>query len=222
MAVDKRISELDVLATPTRADILTALGDGGANVQAPASDFLGLVNDTDVNFTDNTTGDVSAVQHGFAPKGSIPTPYVHMQDQKAQNTSGGAFTSGAWQTRVLNTVLSTGGGIVALASNQFTLTAGTYRITATVPAYFVDQHQARVQNITAGSTALLGQVAYASRTGGDGSSNVSIIHGEFTVSTGDAVEIQHRCTTTNASNGFGVPANFTTEVYTDVVIEKVG
>ena len=48
------------------------------------------------------------------------------QDQKASGTAGGDFTSGAWQTRTLNTeVFNTITGS-ALAANQVTLPAGTY------------------------------------------------------------------------------------------------
>src|SRR5687768_2319629 len=79
---------------------------------------------------------------------------LHLVDEKAANTAGGTFTTGAWRTRTLNTekldeITST------LASNQFTLPAGTYNIVASAPAFFVSRHQTRLRNITDGTTTLV-------------------------------------------------------------------
>lgn len=68
MAGDKKISELPTVGTPARTDLLTALDTSGANVQGPASDYLALTQDSDLTFTDITTGNVSSASHGFAPK----------------------------------------------------------------------------------------------------------------------------------------------------------
>jgi len=46
--------------------------------------------------------------------------------------------------------------------------------------------------------------------------------GRFTLSTTTVLEVQHQCNTTRASNGFGVAANFTTEVYTSVELTREG
>ena len=68
--------------------------------------------------------------------GSEAQPYApriaYLKDVKAANTAGGTFTSGAFQTRTLNTVEGDA-SIVSLAANQFTLQAGTYHIEGVAP-----------------------------------------------------------------------------------------
>lgn len=161
---------------------------------------------------------------GF-PAGALATVssiYVNLQDQKAQNTAGGTFTSGAWRTRTLNTEVSDVGGLCSLASDQFTLSAGTYIIHATAPAWNVVRNQIRLQNVTDTATILTGTTVYAYTAGAAGAMTVSSVRGIFTIGASKALEIQHQCETTAATNGFGVAGNFTTEVYTVVELWKVG
>ena len=129
MATDKRISELPVLGTPTRADVLTALGDGGLNVQAPTSDFLGLVNDTDLNFTDNTTGDASTGAHGYMPKiptGAVPGMLLGLTVYNPSTLTDVATVSTAGENidatnlTVTFTVPSSGRVLVALSALAYT------------------------------------------------------------------------------------------------------
>lgn len=153
------------------------------------------------------------------PVGGSPsiTEYIHLREEQAQNTQGGTFTSGAWRTRTLNTKSTDTGGIATLSSNQFTLPAGTYLIKATAPGYQCDRHQARLQNITDTSTTALSTTEF---TASAGSATVSraLIYAEFTITAPKTFEIQHQCQTTKSSDGFGVAANFTTEVYSEVEI----
>lgn len=140
--------------------------------------------------------------------------YIHIRDQKAQNTAGGTFTSGAWQTRTLNTEVTDAGGWATLAANQITLGAGTYWVYISAPAYTVAQHQARLQNITDGSTLLVGTSEVAGTAAN--TTSRSIIAGQITLATQKVLEVQHQSFGTVATNGFGFPSNFTTEVYTIV------
>jgi hypothetical protein len=145
--------------------------------------------------------------------------YICLADQKAQNTAGGTFTSGAWRTRTLNTEVTDTGGDCSLASNQFTLTAGTYEVWALAPAHACDRHQARLQNVTDGSTLITGTVGITS--GAASVDSVSVVVGRFTVAASKALELQHQCQTSKATNGFGVESNFTAEVYSVVVLRRV-
>jgi hypothetical protein len=147
-------------------------------------------------------------------------PYVNVQDQKAQNTVGGAFTSGAWRTRTLNTIVSDSAGIALLTNNQITLPAGTWRCAIHVPAYQVNGHQSRLQNITSGTTTLTGMTSWSG--GAQNNTTISPILGRFTLNQTTVFEVQHQCQTTNGTNGFGVAANFTTEVYTVAEFWKDG
>lgn len=153
--------------------------------------------------------------------GSIPDLII-LEDQKAANTFGGSFTSGAWRTRVINTEVVDTGSICTLASNQFTLPAGTYEIDASAPAIQVAGHMIRLQNITDATTVAYGSTEY-SNTGGAYAQNRSTIAGyRFTIAGSKTFELQHRCTTTLATTGMGRPANVgVNEIYSRVVLRKI-
>ncbi len=145
-------------------------------------------------------------------------PYILVRDEQTQNTNGGTFTSGAWRTRTLNTEVSDTGGDCSLSSNQITLSAGTYRARIIAPAYKCNRHQARLFNVTDTAVVLLGTSEWGSSIGDN--ANSSSIIGRFTIGASKALEVQHQCGTTEATDGFGVASNFTTEVYTVVELWK--
>lgn len=139
--------------------------------------------------------------------------YILIRDEKAAGTEGGTFTSGAWQTRTLNTEVSDAGGHASLATNQITLAAGTYECRISCPGSIVADHQARLYNTTAAATILEGTSEQSAA--GSTTTSRSVIVGRFTVAAAQALEVQHRCSTTRATDGFGGAANFgEKEVYT--------
>ena len=147
--------------------------------------------------------------------------YLEYLDEKAAGTDGGGFTSGAWQTRTLNTEKFDTGNHGSLASNQITLAAGTYEADITCPAGVVADHQARLYNITDAATALVGTSEYTGT--GNTTYTRSRVTGRFTIGSSKVFEVQHRCTTTKATDGFGNAANFgEVEVYTVARFWKVG
>lgn len=144
---------------------------------------------------------------------------VLIKDVKATGTDGGTFTSGAWRTRDLNTVENPQTW-ASLAANQITLDAGTYKISAIAPAYSVRRHQAKLRNITDSTDDAIGGACYAA----DAVSGFSISEIEkiITIAASKTFEIQHQCGITEASDGFGVAANFgVSEIYTQVSITKI-
>jgi hypothetical protein len=164
---------------------------------------------------------VAGVQGSPGPPGTLTVtgapPYICIQDQKPDGTGGGAFTTGAWRTRALNTFLANDQNLAVLdrTLNQITLNAGTYRCSISVPAFSVNDHQARLQNITGGGTLVQGQTARAPAAGSMGTS--ALVAGLFALRSATVVEVQHRCETTNGTDGFGRTTNFTSdgpEVYT--------
>jgi hypothetical protein len=179
----------------------------------------------EVVWTQNSGGSVNVLadeRTHFAvnarPTVIVAVPYVNIQDQKAQNTQGGTFTSGADRTRDLNTIVSDTAGIATLASNQVTLPAGTYRCYITAPAAAVDRHQAWLYNTTDAATVFRGSSEVGSTS--IVSSQRSTITGRFTISAPKTFEVRHRCQTTLSGKGFGYEANFGTEVYTIVELWK--
>lgn len=150
---------------------------------------------------------------------------IILEERQTQGTDGGTFTQGAWQTRALNTEAIDVNGNCALSSNQFTLDAGTYEIVFWAAAFGCNGHQCRIQNVTDGTTVQNGATVNVDNqdSGGDTveTSNVSQGADRFTIAAGKALELQHRCTTTQATNGFGKAANVATEVYAQVWLRKV-
>jgi hypothetical protein len=143
--------------------------------------------------------------------GGHGSSHIVLREEQAQNTHAGTFTSGAWQTRALNTEAADSGSYASLSSSQVTLEAGTYRLRGSAPAYTVGAHQTRWQNISDGFTMLIGTVEFA-----DTVQTRSIIAGRFTVTEPTTFELQHRCDVTRATDGFGAAGNFAAEVYAEL------
>lgn len=145
---------------------------------------------------------------------------VILRDEKAQNTAGGTFTSGADQTRVINTEVSDAGNHCSLASNQFTLSAGNWVIIARAPAVTVNYHYLILYNATDTATIKTGNASFARPDPNGDQSDAWLFH-KFTIAAGKALELRHRCTTTANTFGFGLAGNLGTEVYTEIFLKKV-
>jgi hypothetical protein len=153
----------------------------------------------------------------FYQGASLPLPLAIIGEQQVLGTEGGAFTSGAWRTRILNTEMVDLNDIVSIATNQFTIQAGTYILRGYAPAYNVSKHQLRFYNITDSSITAVGVSSYVSGTEGSEASIdcVVVIAGEKTF------ELQHQASVTGATVGLGVGCDMTTEQFAQVLIQKV-
>jgi hypothetical protein len=141
-------------------------------------------------------------------------------ETQAANTAGGAFTSGSYVKRVLNTTVVNNITGCSIASSVITLPAGTFRVTASAPAFRVDNHKLRLQNTTAATTIQIGSSEYTLNTT-EVVTN-SLLNAYFTLSVSSTIELQHRCATTRATNGLGVPTNFAdSEIYSQITITRV-
>lgn len=146
------------------------------------------------------------------PEEEMYDAYVCLRDLKPQGTAAGAFNFDAWRTRDLTEQQADTADICALAANEFTLPAGSYRCLIRCPANRVDLHQTRLYDVTAAAVLLVGASAYA-RVGSYDQSN-SVIAGRFTLAATHTLQVQHHCQTSRASDGFGKPCDFTDEIYT--------
>jgi hypothetical protein len=146
--------------------------------------------------------------------------YAVICDQKANDTVGGTFTSGAWRTRDLNTELTDVDGIVSISSNQFTLGAGTYLICWSAPCFGSNRHQTRLYDVTNTSVLRSGTSEYANQT--NSVQTRSEGWHRLTITGNTTYEIQHRCqTSSGGTTGFGIDSNFgEVETYTVVQIYK--
>lgn len=184
-----------------------------AAVTSPQEGNMSYLKDT--NSTEYYSGSAWVAIAG----GAVTIQTATFNDTKSSGTNGGTFTSGAWRTRDLNTTQFNGITSASLASNQISLPAGTYYVSASAPAFYVNEQQVRFQNITDASTAILGQNA------GSGQAFIlqtaASLSGTFTIAGTKTFELQHRANTTKADNGFGVALNWGSEVYGTVSITKV-
>jgi hypothetical protein len=146
-----------------------------------------------------------------------------VRDQKASGTAGGTFTSGAWRTRDLNTVLTNEIAGASLASNQIVLPAGTYDVRAFAVADRPRASQLRLRNVTDGTDLAIGVGQHDTVPYGDsGDAAAAHLDGRFVLAGTRTIELQHRCSVTRTTTGFGRPVSFDTpEVYALVRIVKV-
>jgi hypothetical protein len=145
---------------------------------------------------------------------STSSKYAYIRDEKITGTNAGTFTTGAWRTRTLNTITTDIPSSITLSANQITLTSGTYIIEASASGQNVANHAIRFQNITTATTSILG--SSESDTGG----STSVFKNVITITSTNVFELQHRCSTTRANDGFGRAHGFQTEVYAQVWITK--
>ena len=147
--------------------------------------------------------------------GDTGHPLLHVRDLNAGQ--GGTFTQGSWQTRVLQTIPTNEITGASLASNQITLPAGTYFCIAWAGAVDVDQHQTRLWDTTGAAELIRGGTAFARSGSGGGTTNSWVI-GRFTLSVESALELRHRCATSQATNGYGVDVTWADNIYSEVMI----
>jgi hypothetical protein len=191
-------------------------GDGTWGAPAGAGDMLAANNLSDVANAATAFGNIKQAATASATGVVKRQRVAVVREEQTSGTAGGTFTSGADRTRVLNAEHSDLDGITSLSSNQFTLQAGTWVIEWSAPAYRVDQHQSFLYNVT--DTAEVARGSSVLATNANNVFSTSVGYAIVTIAGAKAFEIRHRCTTTQATNGFGDPASFGTEVYTQVKI----
>ena len=148
------------------------------------------------------------------PVGPLYDAYVYLHDLKGSGVDGGASVSGSWETRDITTEVEDTANICALAANQFTLQAGTYRILASAPNYQGGTHQIRLYNVTDGTLELLGASAWDGNI--TGAQTKSLLNGRFTIAGAKVFEVQHRVAASQAANGHGIGLDWGNNIYTIV------
>jgi hypothetical protein len=116
------------------AQIKTALNIPAAQIQS--------------DWTQTNTGLLDYIKN----KPTVPMPLVILEDRRS--TAGDALANRTWVDRAINNKAVDTAGICTLASNQFALPAGTYRLDAWVNAQGTYGTQSRIYNVTDGSILL--------------------------------------------------------------------
>jgi hypothetical protein len=149
----------------------------------------------------------------------MPNNVVIVKDVKATTANGGSSIAGT-QQRVLNTVEGNS-SLVSLSGNQFTLQKGTYNIVVTAPAYYINTHQAILENVT----DAINYAGTSERSGtsgiNDSAASHSIVTASFTIDSAKTFEVNHYTQLAQATNGLGTASGSgQPETYTTVKITK--
>lgn len=153
--------------------------------------------------------------NAWVPSGA---PRVIIQDRKTNGTNGGAngVSVNTWATRELNTLVLNRGSLVSLASDQFTLPAGTYYIEWKSPIYGAAMGT-RLYNVSDASVEEIGDVAYASSvTTNQYSTGQALV--TLTASKTFRIEYYQNNTAVSQRLGIAFPGDGQDEIYTEVMI----
>lgn len=195
-----------ITGTPNAsAAIGNAPGANGTPALPSSCMLLAVVNVT-AGLTSVVTARISD-RRAVSDPNLTPNQLLYVVDEKAAGTVGGGFTSGAWQTRTLNTSKVNTISGASLASNQVTLPAGTYWCEADAPGFVVGQHMAKLYNTTTAADLILGTSEFSGNAAAYAVTR-SMVRGQFTLAAASVLELQHRAGVTRATDGFGTQSNF--------------
>lgn len=192
-----------------------------ATISSPTTSLL--VYNTNASMTNGALGYYYYNGTSWIPLTPPANDIVMLTQDLAALSNGGSSVATTWTTRVINTEVADPNGICTLASNQFTLPAGTYTIS------FVQQFcggydfKGRIRNITAGTTVALSnnaRVAALTANNNCESSGVGI----FTISTTSTFELQYYAQSAVATFGLGIGQYATSgesERYVTILIQRI-
>ena len=176
-----------VTATSIDANASGLTGELPAGINIPAAQLVGIC----------TAG---LTKTGGFGKFSSYALLAKVHDSGTSTSYFGAYTTGDWRTRDIDTEISDEDGIVTISSNQFTLQAGNYFIRFACSMYHCGNHAIRLRNITDSSTAGVGEpnysYTYSSMLMTTGTCRVSIDGAKV-------FEVQGYPSITKATNGLG-------------------
>lgn len=226
------INVLTANTSPAIDDVLATYDTSAAAAKGMSfSDFLKTINvlteDTapDVGADYVVTYDASASAAKRVKLANVPfggaQNLLHVRNEKASGTSDGTPVSGGtWNTVVLQTTkLNTIPG-ASLASNQFTLPAGTYVILAKhmQQAGNSGVSKLKLYDVTAAADALIGDSLQINNSPGGSWSLTCQVWGTFILAASHVMELRQY----GGTNGGADTIASTVEVYADAMIWKVG
>lgn len=179
-------------------------------------DQIGHSSSGNTALTVDSSGQVTATKPVI---GSISVAVI--ADQKAYNVDGGSSSVG-FNDRDLNTKIFDPDNIVSISSNQFTLTAGTYIIEFSSPAFNTNRMFTELYDVT--NTAIAGQGMSIYADDPYNNHAVSIGYAGVTLTVSTTYKIRTYCQASKTSNGLGVKNDVSTNnnIYTQVKITKLG
>ena len=208
---------------------LTPTGAVTVSSTAPTSPNVGDLwyDDTDTHrmyiyYSDGTSSYWTDTNPDTRPQQLVGKFGARIVDNKGSTIAGGSSIAGT-QTRELNTIEYDRDGIVTLASNQFTLAPGKWRIIFSAPAYKCGGHQAMLVDVTAGNTTAAVGTAEFTSTGSGVTASRSFGTLEVELTSNNVYRIDHWTETSKSTDGLGVTDGSPAEdaIYTTVDIEAV-
>jgi hypothetical protein len=203
--------------------IARADGNGGWVAYTPVDGWLAYVGDenTYTSYQDSAWVDLTNVT---APAASALGRAI-FSDTKAQNTGGGAATTGAWTKHALGTTDTNGITDAAVASDVVTLPTGKYLVVAEANFYGTAETQIRVRNTTDSTTVCVSPNRYVANYISNGA---SILTSETLCAVGyldvteetENIELQYYAANSSGSTALGRPRNVSgeSEVYATLTI----
>jgi hypothetical protein len=165
-----------------------------------------------------TNTSATALEFATVSGSVFGTALFHVRDEKANGTNSGA-PSASYTARILNTVLTNEISGASLASDQITLPAGTFYISALAPFRSVNIGKLKLRNTSDSSDTIIGTNGFSGNA--TNATCHTFLHGRFTIGSSKVFELQFQATNLSLT-GLGTAASFgDVEVYTDVQIWKV-
>lgn len=200
-------------------DVVEADGNGLWMRYTPTDGWLAYVIDenTLTQFRDTTWIDLANIA---SPTTSV-LKSLQVEDQKAQGTAGGTPVATTWTASVLNTSVANSITGAALATNQVTLPAGTYYISANKTFWATGETQIRFKSTTTAKILTGPSIGLVANTVANAFGNVTAqVAGFLTLTAPEVFELQYWTSNAAATSGLGVALNNAgeVEVYAQVCI----
>ena len=164
-------------------------------------------------------GTVGATEMENGRYGGIPR--VVLANRQTDGTSGGSVTAATWVDANINSEEVDSDGLCSTpASNQFTLQAGTWRVTGWVQGVRIGSFAARLYNVSDSVEVCVGTSAFSS--GSSGNTETSRFNHEFTLADAKTLKFQIQGSVTNANGqGYDNSISGVDELYHMLTFEKV-
>ena len=181
---------------------------GNVSYQLESDTTPKLIADLDLNGNSITNGTITNCT--ISNPGVGYTCYAVVEHLNNYAGGGGAFTEGAWRTRMINFEEYDPHNIVTVQDNQIRLVPGTYHFQGHALAEGVDFHHARMYDVENAVGFGTGLVVYTNDASSYASATSSFYTRAVTVTTTPyhRFEVQHRCNQSGSSTGyFGIRHN---------------
>lgn len=184
-------------------------GDNAGEAFGKINQIIAVINNVDPEaaalLSKNAEGQIE-IDADVIVTGKIyaPTPLLHVQHRLPGASNPGTFSAGAWRNRPLNYEAwnDIDGASLDPVSYLMTLPAGLYEVDGISTAFYVQNNTARLINETTGDVLVVGDAGLSNNNSGYNNSGSSL-RGRFLLTEETTVRLQHWCSTSRSSTGFG-------------------